>query len=222
MTASEERIQERIKELARAQSLDPADAARLLDAVRPASSRRAARGRGLFSNPFDRWSGETTSLLGVLVALAGLATSRMGVRYDGALDLHVGPRAVPIGVALLDQALAFGLTAVVLWGAARSVSRARFVDVLGAVGLSRAPAVLIAVPLALLIPLLPADPTKPSPALLVIALVGVVGVVAQIWLLVLGFRTASGCRGGRLAMSILGGLVAAEVITKLALVLVPR
>jgi hypothetical protein len=220
MTSSEERIEERIKQLARAQSLDPSDAARLLDAVRPSSG--GPSDRELFSNPFDRWSGEVTSLLGLIVALGGLATSRMGVRYDGALDLHVGLRAVPIGVALLDQALAFGLTSVVLWAAARSVSRARFIDVLGAVGLSRAPAVLIAAPLALLVPLLPADPTKPSPALLGIALVGVVGVVAQIWLLVLGFRTASGCRGGRLAAAVLGGLFAAELITKLALVLAPR
>ena len=117
--------EERIKELARAQSLDPADAARLLDAVRPAPGER----RGWLSNPFDRWSGETTSLIGAVVALAGLATSRMGVRYDGALDLHVVPQAVPIAVAVLDQLVAFVLTSVVLWGAARCVSRARFVDV---------------------------------------------------------------------------------------------
>ena len=64
--------EERIKELARAHSLDPADAARLLDAVRPAPG-EASR-HGLLSNPFERWSGETTSLLGVVVALAGLAT----------------------------------------------------------------------------------------------------------------------------------------------------
>lgn len=216
MTSAEERI----KELARARSLDAADAARLLDAVRPSSGE--PRPRGLLSNPFERWSGETTSLLGLLVALAGLATSRLGVRYDGALDLHVVGAAVPLGVAALDQLLAFGLTSVVLWGAARCVSRARFVDVLGTVGLSRAPAVMIAVPLALLVPLLPHDPTRPSVAMLGIALVGIVGVVAQIWLLVLGLRTASGSRGGRLALTVIGGIVAAELVTKLVIVLVPR
>ena len=222
--------EERIKELARAQSLDAADAARLLDAVRPSSAGASARARasagasrsGLLSNPFERWSGETTSLVGIVVALAGLATSRLGVRYDGALDLHVAGTPVPLGVALLDQLLAFGVTAVIMWAAARCVSRARFVDVLGAVGVSRAPAVLIAVPLALLVPLLPHDPTKPSAALLGIALVGIVGVIAQIWVLVLGFRTASGCRGSRLALSIIGGIFAAELVTKLVLVLVPR
>lgn len=215
MTSAEERI----KELARAQSLDPDDAARLLDAVRPSSG--GARNGGPLSNPFERWSGETTSALGAAVAAAGLATSRMGVRYDGALDLHVVARPVPMTVALGDQLLAFILTAVVMWGVARLMSRARFVDVLGAVGLSRAPIVLVAVPLALLVPSM-GDPTRPSLALLGIVVCSMVGLVAQIWLLVLGVRTASGIRGGRLAIAIVAGLFAAELITKLVLFFVLR
>jgi len=211
MTSAEERI----KQLARAQSLDPADAERLLDAVRPPSERR-----GILSNPFDRWSGEITSLAGVGVALGGLATSRLGVRYDGAIDLHVVKHAVPIGVALVDQLVAVVLTAVLMWGAARFVSRARFVDVLGAVGLSRAPIVLVAVPLAFLVPLLPHDPTQPpNLALLGVVVFALIGIVAQIWLLVLGFRTASGARGGRLAVAIVAGLFVAELVTKAALAL---
>ena len=214
--------EERIKQLARAQSMDQADAERLLDAVRPPAGER----RSVLSNPFDRWSGETTSLIGALVALAGLTTSRLGVRYDGALDLHVSPVAVPSGVAVLDQLLAVALTSLVMWGVARTVSRARFIDVLGAVGLSRAPAVLVAVPLALLIPLIPHDDyTKTNlPLVLAIALLGLAGVVAQVWILVLGFRTATGARGGRLASALIGGLSAAELLVKLvlAVVHVPR
>jgi hypothetical protein len=218
--------EERIKELARAQSMDAADAERLLDAVRP--SARPGERRSVLSNPFDRWSGETTSLIGALLALAGLATSRLGVRYDGAIDLHVSPVAVPMGVAVLDQLLAVGLTSLVMWGVARLVSRARFVDVLGAVGVSRAPAVLVAVPLALLVPLIPHDPhdyTKTNlPVVLAIALLGLAGVVAQVWTLVVGFRTATGARGGRLASALIGGLFAAELLVKLvlAVVHVPR
>ena len=213
MTSAEERI----KQLARAQSLDPADAERLLDAVRPPSERASTR---LLSNPFDRWSGEITSLAGVVVALGGLATSRLGVRYDGALDLHVVKGAVPFTVALADQLVAFVLTAIVMWGAARFVSRARFVDILGAVGLSRAPIVLVAMPLAFLVPLLPHDPTSPpNLALLGVVVFALVGIVAQIWMLVLGFRTASGARGGRLAVAIVAGLFVAELVTKAALAL---
>ncbi len=218
--------EERIKKLARAQSLDAGDAERLLDAVRPGARTGERRRRlSVLSNPFDRWSGETTSLIGALLALAGLATSRLGVRYDGALDLHVSPVAVPLGVAVLDQLLAVGLTSLVMWGVARLVSRARFVDVLGAVGVSRAPAVLVAVPLALLVPLIPHDYTKTNlPVVLAIALLGLAGVVAQVWLLVLGFRTATGARGGRLASALIGGLFAAELLVKivLAVVHVPR
>jgi hypothetical protein len=213
--------EERIKELARAQSMDAADAERLLDAVRPSAGERRSR-PSVLSNPFDRWSGETTSLIGALVALAGLATSRLGVRYDGAIDLHVSPVGAPMSVAVLDQLLAVGLTSLVMWAAARVVSRARFVDVLGAVGLSRAPAVLIAVPLALLVPLIPHDDyTKTNlPVVLAIALLGLAGVVAQVWLLVLGFRTATGARGGRLASALIAGLFAAELLVKLVLAVV--
>jgi hypothetical protein len=210
--------EERIREIARAQSIDAAEAERLLAAVRPAPVKP---GLGL-RNPFDRWSGEITSLVGLVVAAAGIATSRLGVRYDGALDLHVVRGSVPIATALVDQLVAVLVTALVLWGAARLVSRARFVDVLGAVGLARTPSVLIAVPLALLVPHMPPDPTKPTPVVLLIALVGLVGIVLQITLLVLGFRTATGTRGSRLAASVVAGLVAAELVTKVVLFLVPR
>jgi hypothetical protein len=212
--------EERIREIARAQSIDAAEAARLLAAVRPAPP--PAKGSLGLRNPFDRWSGEVTSLVGLVVAAAGVATSRLGVRYDGALDLHVVRGSVSIATALVDQLVAVLLTALVVWGAARVVSRARFVDVLGAVGLSRAPSVLVAVPLALLVPHMPPDPTKPTPVVLAIALVGLVGIVLQIVLLVLGFRTATGTRGARLAASVVAGLVAAELVTKVVLFLVPR
>lgn len=210
--------EERIREIARARSIDAAEAERLLAAVRPAAPAPAPA----FRNPFARWSGEITSLAGLAVAAAGVATSRLGVRYNGALDLHFGRGAVPITTALIDELVALPVTALVLWTGARLVSRARLVDVLGAVGLSRAPAVAVAAPLALLVPYMPADPTKPNVVVLAVTLVSLVGVALQIVLLVLGFRTATGTRGTRLAASLVGGLVAAEVATKLVLLLVSR
>jgi hypothetical protein len=208
--------EERIREIARAQSIDAAAAERLLAAVRPAAAKPAAALR----NPFERWSGETTSLVGLVVAAAAVATSRLGVRYNGALDLHFVHGAVPFTTALSDQLVAVPVTALVLWGAARLVSRARFVDVLGAVALSRAPAVELAAPLALLVPYMPVDPTKPNAVVLGIALVSLVGLALQIVLLVLGFRTATGTRGSRLAGSLVAGLVAAEIVSKSVLFLV--
>jgi len=208
--------EDRIKELARARAIGGEDVEQLLAAVRP-SPVRATR------NPFERWSGEVTSLVGLFVAAGGLATSRLGIRYDGALDLHYAGKPVPFGTALLDQFVAWVVTAAVLWGAARFVARhVRFVDMLGGVGASRLPAVIAAVPLAFLIPLIPRDPTKPNLAVLALVLVALAGAGLQIFLLVLGFRTASGLRGGRLAGTFIAALLGAEVITKTILAIALR
>ncbi len=205
MTSTEERI----KEIARARAIPEAEAAELLAAVR--REPRATR------NPFERWSGEVTTAVGVVVALGGLATSRLGVRYDGALDMHIVAPPVPRGTAIADEVVAFGLVAVVMWAVARAVTKhVRFVDVLGAVGASRLPAVLAAAPLALLVRQIPMPPGKPNAAVYLVALLALVAVGAQVWSLVLGFRTATGLQGGRLAKVFIGALLAAEIVAKLA------
>jgi hypothetical protein len=194
--------------------LEHADAQRLLDAVRPAVARSAW-------NPFERWSGEVTTAIGVLASIGGIATSRLGVRYDGALDLHLSSRAVPIAQAVVDQVLAFPLTALVFVIAARRLApTVRIVDVVGAVGLSRVPVVLGAIPLALLTSAVRIDPTKPSAALLVIALLALAVVGAQIFSLVVGFRTATGARGGALASTFVIALVVAEIVSKVIVAVV--
>jgi len=207
--------EERIKELVRARGIDEADAASLLAAVRPPAPARSSL------DPFARWSGEVTSLLGGVVALGALATSRLGVRYDGAIDLHVSPAgAVALPLALGDLVVSVPLTALVFFLAARRLARhVRFVDVLGAVSLARAPIVLAAAPLALLSRLVGAPTTKPSAALLALACVGLLGLGGHITLLVLGFRSASGARGGRLAGTFVAALFVSEIAAKTVLAL---
>lgn len=203
--------EDRIRDLVRARGIGGADAEGLLAAVRPPAPKRR--------NVFERWSGEVTSLAGVVVALVALAVSRMGVRFDGALDMHVVKTAVPITTALVDQLVALPLTALVMWGAARIASkRARFVDVLGVVGVSRLVTVVLAAPIALLTPHIPHEPTaRPTAALWVMIVLAIICISVQIVLLVQGFRTVTAARGGRLAATFVGGLVVAELATKLVL-----
>lgn len=200
----------RVRELAREKNISPEEAERLLAALGSPAPVRVGR------NPFERWRGERTALAGILIALAGIAVSRLGVRFDGALDLHIVGAPVPAATAIVDQLAAFPLTALVLWGAARLLSRhTRFVDIAGAVSVARAPLVLIAVPLAFL----PMPPTEPLPTsvsveLVLIALLGLAGLGAQLLALVLGVRAASGLRSGKLAAAVVGGVLAAEVLSK--------
>ncbi|HVJ89936.1 MAG TPA: hypothetical protein VM580_09035 [Labilithrix sp.] len=206
--------EERIKELVRSQAIDGADAARLLEAVKPAGAGTVAGVR----NPFERWSGEVTSLVGLGASLIGVGTSQLGARYDGALDLHFGAR-VPLAIGVLDQIVVWPLVALVFWLAARSLHRhVRAIDVLGVVGAARVPYALTGLLASFFVPFVPADPTKGfNLALVALSLVSLVGLGMHIFLLVGGFRTVSGARGGRLAGAFVVALAAAEVVTKFAL-----
>jgi hypothetical protein len=207
--------EERIKKIAQDRALDEADAARLLEAVRPPATIEPRR--SLWRDPFARYGGEVTTALGVVVAALGVFVSRFQVRFDGALDVHTVSVPVPLRVALLDQLVAFPLTALILWAVARVAARhVRFVDVLGVVGFARGPAVLIALPLGL-VAVHTSSRTAMSPALAVILLAALAGLGSQIYLLVVGFRTASGLRGARLPWVFIGGLVLTEILTKLVL-----
>jgi hypothetical protein len=158
--------------------------------------------------------------MGVAVALVAVAMSRLDVRTDGALDVHRA-HGVSLGTALLDQVAAFPLAAVAQWGIARALTpKVRFVDILGAVGLARLPAVLMMPVVSVLAP----QPSPPalSPLLLVVALITTVGIGFHIYWLVLGFRTATGFRGGKLTLAFLGALVAGEVASRIFIHLVSR
>jgi hypothetical protein len=209
--------EERIKELARTKALDDADAARLLEAVgaRPDGALRGS----VLENPFARYGGEVTAVVGLVVSVLSLLVARLGVRFDGAFDVHTTSVAVPLPLALRDQLVAFPVTAIVFsaiaWIAAR---RVRIVDVVGVVGASRAPSTFLAVPLALLSRLAP-GPAAMTPALAVLLVIALTGFGAQIYLLVVGFRTVTGLRGGRLAGWFVAAVLLAEIVSKLLVAL---
>lgn len=205
--------EERIKELARARSVSDEEAARLLDAVRTPTVRPARE--PLRKNPFARFSGEVTAPAGVLVCGLGLLASRLGVRFDGAFDVHTTSGPVPWGTALVDQLVAFPLTALVFGLVARSVSRhARVVDVAGVVGLARLPPTILAVLVALFAREFGGEAPLSIAVLLALALTGI---GAHVYYLFVGFRTVSAPPGGRVAAPFIVAVIVAEIASKLAL-----
>ena len=173
-------------------------------------------------DPFSRLGRTGGAIVALGVVLGGLACSRMGVRFDGFLDLHVTGRPVPLRDALADQFVAVPLGVIVAWIVA-FVFRARSeaLDLLAAIGVPRVPCVLAAPLFATLLP----EPMSPgtlvmSPALMVVAVLAM-GIVAwQITLLVFGVRHATGLRGGRLAGAVVSLILIAEFLSKLALAVV--
>jgi hypothetical protein len=202
--------EERIRELAKQSAIDPAEAERLLAAVRP-----PALAPPRSKNPFERWSGERASLVGLAVSALAFGISLLGVRFDGVLDLHAA-KDVSFRTVLLDQILAFPVAALVFWLVARVAARhVRLVDVVGTVGLARGPGVLMAIPVALL------DGNSGghgrfTVSVMAAAFVARIGSGVQVYLLVVGFRTATGLRGARLTISFVTALFLAEVIAKIS------
>ena len=200
--------EERIRELARQRTIDDAAAAQLLDAVRPVP-------RPSPYDPLARLSPAVACGIGLLASLVLVALGRLHIRTDGVLDLHVGRAPVPLSVAAIDQLVAWPLSALVVWGVARLLARGvRIVDVLATVALGRVPHAVLGIPLALLTP---GAGVVRGPVLYLILALALAVFGAQVLLLGFGFRTATGLRGGKLAVALVGGLVAAEIVSKIVL-----
>ena len=212
---------ERILELVSSGKLSPADADRLLRQAEGEPRRTLVA--WLF-DPIDRLGTRRALVVGLIAVAAGVGLSRFGVRFDGALDSHFGEAPAALTSAAADALVAWPLTALVLWLASLAFARqGRFVDHLAAVGLSRVPAFLAGVLLAISSTLWPMQLPEPGripdlhPMALVLILASVPFVVWQVVLLYRGFRTASGLRGFRCAGAAIVAILAAEVLSKAAL-----
>jgi hypothetical protein len=183
-------------------------------------------------DPFERVGLAASLAIGLLAAIASvLAAIPLGLRFDGYLDIHLAPAAVTAVAAIADQVVAWPLSALVLWLVALPFARAsRFVDFLAVTGLARV------LPLAcgiLLAPLTPdpelladmsqramSDPTSVlGDVASMIPMIGV-ALVFVVWFVaasVFGFRHASGLRRGRLAAAVVVALLAAEIVSKVAI-----
>jgi hypothetical protein len=161
--------------------------------------------------PFDRFGGEVTAALGLVVALVGIAVTRFGVDFDGVLDIHKVAAPPSLLRAAAEQAIAWFLPALLFWiYAALSKHRTRLIDFVGAAGLSRLPLVLGAFVAALL-------GSKVTPMMLVGATIVIACLAVSLTLLYQGVKSASGLAGTRLTIGFIGVLIAAEMLSKVIL-----
>lgn len=218
----------KIMDMVAAGKITTGEADALLAAMRP--SRRFAI-RSLF-DPYDKVGLWPALAVGLAASAASAAAAvALGIRFDGFLDIHVAPGPVSAADAVADQVVAWPLSAVVLWLVALPFARqSRVVDFLAATGLAR---VLLLIAGLLLVPLTPnatalarmSQNAVSNPAAVASDLVSMIPMIAValvfvtwfIVALVFAFRHASGLRGGRLAGAFVAALIAAEIVSKLAL-----
>lgn len=201
-------------------TISPEEGDQLLRALRP---ERAFKFEWLW-NPFPSIQPGHALIVGLFVLIASLSLSGFRMRFDGAIDLHLVPYGVTWLMAVTDQVVAWPLTALVLWLAARVAgSRGRLLDFFVHLGLARAPLLVAAgITIVVLGDASRLDVSRlgegQGEALaLVLALVLVPCLMWFFVFLVQGFRDASGLAGARLGYAFTAGVLTAELLSKLVL-----
>lgn len=191
----------------------------------------------LLFNPFRRVAGWPALGLGLAaILLTGWIGSLSGTHFDGVLDMHTGPASVPLWFFLAAGLIDWLALALVLLAAGRLASRSAFraVDLLGTQALARWPMLLAA--LACLPPGYrrftaylveqvqkgKLDPGLLHPDAAVFFSTLLVAMLATVWMVALMYRSFSLCcniRGGRAVGAFVAGLLVAEVLSKVAIIL---
>jgi len=213
--------EQRVLAMVRAGTITREEGDRLIDALR--LQPRPARWKMLF-NPFDQLSTLALWASAAIVTIGSFAVARMGVRFDGSLDLHPIPVATPWFFAALDAASAILVTAIVFWIASLIVARqGRLLDFVLSVSAARLPNVLMGALIPLLLP--------PADVMLAEATAGIVnfrvlavslailtpGLVWFITWLFAAFKTSSGLKGLRLGITFPVALITSEIASKIFL-----
>lgn len=181
----------------------------------------------LLWNPFTRVAGWQAFGIGIIIVLISAVLASYGnLAFDGAIDAHFG-ETVTITQSLKFTAIALFSLVLSMYVFGLLISKNfRFVDILGTMTLARAPYLILAVfsPLA----------TFPSteqmlknpmiilnyPSVLVIGLIAVPIVIWSITLMYNGLRVSTGAKGSKLTLGFIGGIIVAEIISKLLIYLI--
>ena len=209
----------RVVEMVQAGTITEAEGRRLIDAMRD----RPPAWRMLL-NPFDHLSTPAGWLVGLIVLAASVGVSRLGIRFDGALDVHAASGAVPWARAAIDMVNDVGVTAIVFWVASLVAGRrGRIPDFVLGVLVARVPVVVVG---AIVFALFPppeevlAQITSGAGPDVRVVLTSVLTIPLMLWFLAWlyrGFAHASGLRSVRSAVTFGAALIVAEILTKLVL-----
>jgi hypothetical protein len=177
----------------------------------------------LLADPFPLLSRRAAVIVTGVVALASLGMSRLHVRFDGAVDLHVVPIVPSPALAVADLVASLGAPALLLWAASRLFAKkGDFLDFLLLVGVARLPLVASGLIFALLVPSydwLLENAQRPTNHVLFLGLtlLSFIGFAWFVLWLYRGYKRASGLGALVGGASFAAVLAVAEIVTKLVL-----
>lgn len=209
--------QERILEMVAAGKVSAEEGDQLLRSMGPPRRPRWTR----FLNPFEELSTAVGLAGGAAVGVGSVLLSRAGVRFDGPLGMHVVAATPTWGQVGLDLALAWPLVAALMWASARVVgAEGRLLDFVSIAGVSRLPLLLSGAVARVLI----SDPDvsvqramqgQVEPTLILVAMLALPALAWSLTWLFVGYRTASGAKGARCALSFIGVIGLAEIVSRI-------
>lgn len=172
-----------------------------------------------FVNPFIYVAGLKALIIGVILMLASVAIGFINrAHFDGVLDLHIGLEA-PAYVFLIEVLVDWVSISVVLFimGSILSKSKIRWIDVVGTQALARWPMLIL-----VLLLFVPGFETLRTGTISISLIIfGIVSLLVIIWVVTLMFnayKISCNLKGSKLIVSFVGGLISAEVISKVVIV----
>jgi hypothetical protein len=219
MTGPDARVQSFVDE----GRITPAEGERLRRALRAPS-----RVWTIVLNPVEYLHPRWAWFLAMSVVVASLAVSQLGVRFDGALDMHPVAGVPPWARVVADQIAAVLCAAVAFWVASLVVVRqGRLQDFLVAVAVARGPMVLLGLCGGLWLPrpqeMLRYVQSGQVPPLVLLASVAILPFFLWfgVWLY-RGFAHSAGMAGARAGVTFVVAIVVAELASKGLLMLMIR
>jgi hypothetical protein len=182
-------------------------------------------------NPFEYIAGYKALFIGLAVMLLSTFLGSLnGSHFDGAIDMHIGTHTASF-FYYIETFISWFITALIFYliGIVLSKSSVRPVDVLGTMAFARIPLILTLIagffPLTeQLKGLNPADPQETAqkiisilPTLLLISAPIVASLIWTITLMFNAYKISCNLKGARLISSFIIGLIAAEILSKMAI-----
>jgi hypothetical protein len=216
--------EDRVLQLAKTGKINDAEAQRLIDALRsePLSWR-------FLISPYDQLSTQTAWLIAAAVVIGSVAASRLGIRFDGALDMQKVSEAPSLFLAIFDNINAIAVTGCLMWLSSLLANKqGRIVDFVVFIAIARVPLVIAGVLLGALMPppeeiLAQASANQLNVGLILLSVI--LALPSLVWFLVLlfqAFKISSGMKGIRLGISFTVAILAAEIATKFLLITIAQ
>jgi hypothetical protein len=167
-------------------------------------------------NPFERVAGWQALAIGVAVmALTAVIGQINQVAFDGVIDGHAGA-TFSLSMSFAMQAINFLSLFLMIWLAGVCFSKTKFraIDVAGTISLARVPMLLLTV--FFFLPIVPKS-LNDIPCVFIFSLISIPLLIWMIALMYNAYTVSCHLKGTRAVTSFIGALIAAEIISKIAI-----